>query len=98
MNSKNVTPTNTALSPFPKPEVKIEFAELVNGLPKNGINAFKRIVPPQSTLVSDEDGKYIFPSGESFVIFLIAPDNENIEAEVAFGCFKKTIKNKNIIN
>ncbi|UZM97806.1 DUF6143 family protein [Lysinibacillus sp. MHQ-1] len=64
-----MTPSNTAISPLPKPEVNIKFAELVNGLPKNGINAFKRIVPPQSTLVSDEDGKYIFPSGESFVIF-----------------------------
>lgn len=67
--SKNVTTTNTTLSPLPKPKVKIEYAEHVNGLPKNGINAFKRIVSPLSTLVSDEDGKYIFPSGESFVIF-----------------------------
>lgn len=98
MISKNVTPTNTALSPLPKPKVKIEFAELVDGFPKNGINAFKRIVPPQSTLVSDEDGKYIFPSGESFVIFLVSPDNEYIEAEVAFGWFEKSVKNKNINN
>ncbi|WP_447402358.1 DUF6143 family protein [Lysinibacillus sp. fkY74-1] len=98
MVSKNVTPSNTAISPLPKPEVNIKFAELVNGLPKNGINAFKRIVPPQSTLVSDEDGKYIFPSGESFVIFLVAPDNEYIEAEVAFGWFEKTVRKKKIIN
>lgn len=90
--SENVTSANTALSPIPKPKVKIEFAELVTGFPKKGVNAFKRIVPPKSTLVSDEDGKYIFPPGESFVIFLVSPDDEYIEAEVAFGWFEKNVK------
>lgn len=51
--------------------------------------AFRRIVPTQSTLVSDEDGKFIFPPGGSFVIFLIPPNNEIIQAEVAFGWFEK---------
>ena len=31
MISKNVTPTNTAIYPPPNPDVKIEFAELVEG-------------------------------------------------------------------
>ena len=92
MISKNVTPTNTAIYPPPNPDVKIEFAELVEGHPYKGVNAFKRIVPPQSTLVSDEDGKFIFPSGESFVIFLVTQDNECIEAEIAFGWFEKMKK------
>lgn len=90
--SKNVTSANQVITPLPKPEVKIEFAELVSGFPKQGVNVFKRIVPPQSTLVSDEDGKFIFPSGESFVIFLVSPNDEYIEAEVAFGWFEKKIK------
>lgn len=90
--SKNVTSANQAISPLPKPEVKIEFAEHVSGFPKQGVNAFKRIVPPQSTLASDEDGKFIFPSGESFGIFLVSPNDEYIEAEVAFGWFEKKIK------
>lgn len=51
--------------------------------------AFRRIVPPQSTLTSDEDGKFIFPPGGSFIIFLISPNNEIIESEVAFGWFEK---------
>lgn len=89
MTSKNVTPANTALSPLPKPEVKIAYAEFVDGIPKKGVMAFRRIVSPQSTLVSDEDGKFIFPSGGSFVIFLVSPNNEIIEAEVAFGWFEK---------
>jgi len=87
--SNNVTPANTALSPLPKSEVKIAFAECVEGYPKKGVMAFRRIVPPQSTLASDEDGKFIFPPGGSFIIFLVSPKNETIQAEVAFGWFEK---------
>ncbi|PFH68526.1 hypothetical protein COI61_27965 [Bacillus cereus] len=89
--SDKVAPANTTLSPLPKPKIKIEFAELVEGFPKKGVNIFKRIVPPQSTLTSDEDGKFIFSCGESFIIFLISPDNEIIESEIAFGWFEKKI-------
>lgn len=92
MISKKVTPANTSLSPLPKPQVKIASAELVEGSPRKGVNAFKRIVPPNSTLASDEDGKFIFPSGGSFVIFLVSPNNEMIEAEVAFGWFEKDVR------
>ena len=87
--SNKVTPANTTLSPLPKPRVKIGYAELIDGFPKKGVNSFKRIVPPQSTLVSDEDGKFIFPSGGSFVIFLISPNHESVKAEIAFGWFEK---------
>ena len=62
MISNMVTPANTTLSPLPRPKVKIAFEELIDEFPKKGGNAFKRIVPPQSTLSSDEDGKFIFPS------------------------------------
>jgi hypothetical protein len=92
MISDKVTPANTTLSPLPKPEVKIAFAELAEGFPKRGVNSFKRIVPPKSTLTSDEDGKFIFSSGESFIIFLVSPDNEIIQAEVAFGWFEKNVR------
>ncbi|MBO0997437.1 hypothetical protein IOC57_06685 [Bacillus sp. SD075] len=91
MFSDKVTPTNTTLCPLPKPKGKIAFAELVEGFPKRGVNAFKRIVPPKSTLTSDEDGKFIFSPGESFVIFLVSPDNEIIKSEVAFGWIEKKI-------
>jgi hypothetical protein len=89
MISKNVTPANTALSPLPKPEVKIAYAEFVTEMPRKGVMAFRRIVSPQSTLASDEDGKFIFPPGGSFIIFLVSPNNELIQAEVAFGWFEK---------
>ncbi|MCM3722677.1 DUF6143 family protein [Solibacillus isronensis] len=37
----------------------------------------------------DEDGKFIFPPGSSFVIFLISPNNQIVKAEVAFSWFEK---------
>lgn len=92
MISDKVTPANTALSPLPKPKVKIEFVELINGHPQKGVNAFKRIIAPQSTLASDEDGKFIFPPRGAFVIFLVSPNNETIKAEVAFGWFEKNVR------
>ncbi|MEH6852989.1 DUF6143 family protein [Priestia megaterium] len=92
MISNNVTPANTALLPFPKPEVKIAYAEFVKEIPRKGVMAFRRIVPPQSTLASDEDGKFIFPPGGSFIILLVSPSNEIIQAEVAFGWFEKNIR------
>ncbi|MCG3087334.1 DUF6143 family protein [Sporosarcina cyprini] len=93
MNSKKVTPANTAIHPLPMPKVRLAFGEIV-GLPKRGVNAFKRIVPPQSTLTADEDGKYIFPESGSFVIFLVSPTNELIDAEVAYGWFEKRVCKK----
>ena len=89
MISDKVTPANTTLCPLPKPQVDIAFAELFDGFPTEGVNAFKRIVPPQSTLASDEDGKFIFPPGGSFVIFLVSPTNDLVESEIAFGWFEK---------
>ncbi|MCW1927406.1 DUF6143 family protein [Bhargavaea beijingensis] len=90
--SRKVTPANTALFPLPEPEVKIAYAEGVRGIPEKGVMAFRRIVPPKSTLASDEDGKFIFPPNGSFTIVLIAPANGIIRAEIAFGWFEEKIK------
>lgn len=92
MISDKVSPANTSLSPLLKPKIKIEFAELIDGFPKGGVNVFNRIVSPKSTLASDEDGKFIFPPDGSFVIFLVSPNNEIVKAEVAFGWFEKKVK------
>ncbi|MER2039830.1 MAG: DUF6143 family protein [Solibacillus sp.] len=91
MISDKVTPADTALSPLPRPKVQLKFAELINWVPKKGVNAFQRIVPPQSTLSSDEDGKFIFPPNGSFVLFLVSPNLEIVKAEIAFGWFEKKV-------
>lgn len=90
--SDMVTPANTTSCPSSKPKVKIAFDEFISGYFKKGTNAFKRIVPPKSTLTSDEDGKFIFPPGGSFIILLISPNvNEISKVEIAFGWFEKNV-------
>ncbi|MGG2088370.1 DUF6143 family protein [Priestia aryabhattai] len=76
--SDNVIPTNTTIRS--KPKEKIKFAEMVKGFPTKGVNVFNRVVPPKSTLVRDEDGKFIFPNKGSYVIFLVSPENKEIKA------------------
>lgn len=49
---------------------------------------FRRIVPPQITVTSEKDGKFIFPAGGSFIVFLVSPKRRNTRAEVAFGWFE----------
>lgn len=88
--SDNVSPANTTVRS--KPKGKIKFAEMVKGVPAKGVNVFNRVVPPKSTLVSDEDGKFIFPNNGSYVIFLVSPGNKEIEAEIAYGWFEKKRK------
>ncbi len=71
--SKMVSPANTALVRPPVTKVEIQFDQNVNGIPHGGINVFDRIVPPGTTLASEEDGKFIFPSGGNWVLFLTSP-------------------------
>ncbi|MCZ8493545.1 DUF6143 family protein [Priestia megaterium] len=47
---------------------------------------------PTRTLVSDEDGKFIFPNNGSYVIFLVFPEDKEIKAEIAYGWFEKKRK------
>jgi len=70
VNSPYVSPGNTALYQLPMPEVKLLSASSVNGSPIGGVNAFSRKSMPGQSLTVNEDGKFIFPPGGSFTIFL----------------------------
>ena len=71
ITSSFVHPSNLAITPPPKPRVKVQFASQVSGMPTGGVNPFDRIVPANSTLISDSSkGSIIIPPGGSFVIFL----------------------------
>ncbi|AHF08627.1 hypothetical protein DESME_10385 [Desulfitobacterium metallireducens DSM 15288] len=59
----------------------MQFNQNVTGVPLGGVNVFDRIVPPGATLVSEEDGKFIFPSGGNWVLFLTSPGS----IEVSFS-------------
>lgn len=91
--SSLVTPANTALCPLPKPRVKLQYATNVVGEPTGGIKAFVRRGQPETTLVDDEQGKFIFPPCGSFLVFLSNPETPELAASgrVAFGWWEEPI-------
>ena len=92
--STKVSPADTALVPAPFPEVSIQYGQGVSGVPDNGVNVFSRIVPPGATLASEEDGKFIFPPGGNWIIFLTSLDSvtTTFSAVVAFGWWEEKTK------
>lgn len=92
--STKFSPANTALVPHPVPKVQVQLNQNVHGVPLGGVNVFDRIVPPGSTLASEEDGKFIFPPGGNWSLFLTAPGPEaaSFSAIVAFGWWEEKAK------
>lgn len=90
-NSTLITPANMAFCPLPVPKVYIQYAINVMGEPTDGIKAFVRRGQPETTLVDDEQGKFIFPPGGSFLIFLSNPEAPELTAagRVAFGWWEE---------
>lgn len=88
--SDMVTPTNRTICPNPRPMTELKFAENISGVPSGGVNAFDRLIPAKTTVVDEEDGKFIIPPGESFAIFLVGQANINIQARVAFGWWEQS--------
>ena len=65
---------NTTLCPPPKPKIRLYQASDVSGEPEGGVRAFVRSALPGVTISDEEVGKFIFPPGGSFVIFLSNPE------------------------
>ncbi len=88
-----VTPSNLALCPLPRPKVSLQYASRVAGDPEGGIKAFVRRGQPETTIVDDEQGKFIFPPGGSFLIFLSNPESPELAAagRIAFGWWEEPI-------
>ena len=91
--SNLVTPANMALCPRPKPEVVLQFAQDIHGTPCGGVNPFDRVIPPITTVVDEEDGKFILPPGGSIAIFLVGQGSTRLQARIAFGWWEEKIKN-----
>lgn len=85
--SDMVSPANTAYRPLPNPRVQFMYADNADNPPEGGVLIFGRRVPAQTTIVSEEDGKFICPPGGSFIINCLPPEsvNDKILARVAFG-------------
>jgi len=83
--SDKVSPANTTLDPLPENEVDIRYIKSTTIIPEDGTNVFERIVPPNTTLVSEEDGKFIEPPGGSYVVVIKSASFEFSKVIVAFG-------------
>lgn len=89
--SHKVSPTNTALTPLPKNNVDILYIKCTDTLPQKGVNVYERIVPPNTTLVVEEDGKFIEPPGGNYVLVLKSSSCEPNKVIVAFGWWEESI-------
>jgi hypothetical protein len=83
--SNKISPSNTALMPPPKNKVDIRYVKSTSIVPEGGINVFERIVPPNTTLVSEEDGKFIEPPEGNYVVVIKSSSSNLNKVIVAFG-------------
>lgn len=93
IKSELLTPANTALTPLPKPRIKLLQANDVTGEFIGGDRVYTNKVVPEVTVASDVQGTYIFPPGGSFIVAL---SNSEASAElgqgrVAFGWSEEPI-------
>ncbi len=89
--TRTQSPANTAICPLPVPKMCFLYSENVSSLPSEGTLIFGRRCSAQSTVVSENDGKFICPPGGSFLINLLPPEtsNEKIFANIAFGWWEE---------
>lgn len=87
--SHKTSPTNTSLKPLPKNKVNIIFVDSTTLVPQNGVNIYERIVPPNTTLVGEEDGKFIEPPGGNYVVVIKSSSCKPHKVIVAFGWWEK---------
>lgn len=85
------SPSNTAVCPLPKPRVQFLYAENVDAEPAGGTIIFGRRCPGETTIVSEEDGKFICPPGGNFLINCLPPEtsSEKILGRIAFGWWEE---------
>jgi hypothetical protein len=93
MRSEFVTPANTAISPLPRPRVKLLEASNVIDKADDGTKIAEQKVTSEVTIVGDEQGSLIFPPGGSFIITLSNYNSTNQigMGRVAFGWSEEKI-------
>lgn len=87
--SHKVSSTNTTLEPLPQNKVDIRFVEATTEVPQDGVNVYERIVSPYTTLVSEEDGKFIEPPDGNYTVVIKSSSLNFNKIIVAFGWWEK---------
>lgn len=93
IQSKLVSPANTAICPLPKPKIRLLQASNVIGSPEGGVKPIVRRLASNETMVSEDDGKFIFPPGGNFALFLSKTEGVNVlsNVRVSFGWWEEKI-------
>lgn len=88
--SSKISPTNTSLDSPPKNKVDIKFVQSTIEVPQSGVNVYDRIIPPYTTLVDEEDGKFIEAPGGNYVLIIKSSSSQTSMVVAAFGWFEKS--------
>ncbi|HBC30809.1 MAG TPA: hypothetical protein DC024_06145 [Clostridiales bacterium] len=91
--SQFVTPSNLTITPQPQSHIQLQYAIAVSGLPAGGMKAYGRYGLAGTTIVSEEEGKFIFAPGGSYLIFISNPERPTVPASgnIAFGWWEEPI-------
>lgn len=90
--SPTVTASNQAIIPSPKPKCIMEEAQYITDSLQQGVNIFDRIVPPNSTLVSDShQGSIVIGPGGSFSILLKSAGPQTVTGIIVLTWWEERI-------
>ncbi len=90
--SSTVTPSNQTIFPPSKPKAIMLDADNLGEPLLRGVNIFGRIVPQNSTLVSDSHkGSIIIPPGGTFSILLQSQDLQNVQGTIVLTWWEEKI-------
>ena len=87
------TPSNMTIIPQPQSHIQLQYAVAVSGLPTSGIKAYGRYGQAGTTITSEEEGKFIFAPGGSYLIFISNHERPtlNSSGNIAFGWWEEPI-------
>lgn len=90
--SSTVTPSNQGIYPPPKPKAILLFDDSSTEAPTGGTNIFGRIVPQNSTLVSDSHkGSIIIGPGGTFIILLKSQKPNMIKGTIVMTWWEESV-------
>lgn len=87
--SDMVSPANTSFTRPVQPKVELQYVQSINGTLTEGVNIFNRLIPPETTVVREDNGKLIFRPQGTFIVFLISSGPELVQANIAFGWWEQ---------
>lgn len=88
--SRQVTPGSIQLPPCPDPKGQILYASATTEMPRDGVIASTRILPPRSTTAAEKSGRWILGPGTA-LLFHIPAEVPSSELTVAFGWWEQPV-------